>query len=155
MENCYNKHDKTDRIGQNNPSWGLTASEESNELRRQAQQIIRDNSIDEGTPIYLNGTFYPSISACKRATGHSRVTISNWKDDPLKPECYVPTQDQLREVGLLLPPELAGSNTGAPKPVSLYQIEYPSLSAAGRALGCTGTKIHSLIQRDPVNCFYL
>jgi hypothetical protein len=157
-EICYNKLSKTSHKRENNPFWGRQHTPQS--IQRISESIAenRKNSIQEGFAIVLRGVIYPSISQASRETNHSRDTLRKWLNDPNNTNCVPMNPDfnpQKKGSTAELSPKqnILVSNTGFPKPVSLYGFVYSSITEAGKHKNCSRANIQRLLRNDPTNCF--
>jgi len=168
---CYNKSDRIDNKGENNPFWGKKHSDETRKQISESASERRKNSPLEGFAICLKGEVFPSLSEASRQTGHSRDTIRRWLNDPINTNCVAVDASQPRDKAPLFSPPSSGGglpdpletldsyssalveNKGFLKKVSLYGVIYPSLSEAARQRGCSRSNIQRLLRNHPQDCF--
>ena len=91
------------------------------------------------TPFFAKGTWYPNQKAACRAHGVDQQTVIR-KLRALDS----PTQEQIDQ--LFDPPE---THTRNPKAITVRDIEYPSVTAACRALGVSQSTVDARLKRIP------
>ena len=153
---CYNKFDKTDHKGENNPFWNKTHTAETRKRIGQSLAENRKNSELEGFAILLKGIAYPSISEASRQTNHSRDTIRRWLNDPNNKDCVAINGNKCSQtLNLETKYDPLVSNTGIAKPVQIHGQIYESITEASRRLKCSRPNIQRLLRKDPINCFII